>query len=65
MPSLAVATHEEHFVSGLVLLVLAAVVVERLNVVGEALPLGLLVVRVELGISGVSPVKKTKVEVGL
>lgn len=65
MPSLAVATHEEHLVSGLVLLVLAAVVVEGLDVVGEALPLGLLVARVELCISGVSPVEKTKVEVGL
>lgn len=63
MPSLAVAAHEEHLVGALVLL--AALAVERLDVVGEALPLGLPVVRIEPGICGVGPVDETKVEGGL
>lgn len=63
VPSLAVAAHEEHLEVDA--LVLAALVVQRLDIVGEALPLGLLVVRVELGITGVGPVDETKVPVGL
>lgn len=63
VPSLAVATHEEHLVSGL--LVLFALVIQRIDIIGKALPLSLLVMRVELGIGRISPVDEAKVLVGL
>lgn len=63
MPSLAVATHEEHLVSGL--LVLFALIVQRVDIIGKALPLSLLVMRVELGIGRICPVEEPKVLVGL
>jgi hypothetical protein len=63
VPSLSVATHEEHLVSGL--LVLFAILVQRVDVIGEALPLSLLVMRVELGISRIRPVEEAKVLAGL
>lgn len=63
MPSLTVATHEEHLVSRL--LVLFALVVQRVDIVGKALPLSLLVMRVELGVSRIRLVEEAKVLVGL
>lgn len=63
VPSLAVAAHEEHLVSGL--LVPSALLVQRVDIVGKALPLSLLVTRVELGIGGICPVEEAKVLVCL